>query len=140
MSKKMAGFFIIYGTGIAVPSLLLLTLDPGRHVIVPASAGLVAAVFSIAWGVAATFSERSRAWPVFILIIASVVLLMHTVSLWFEFFGNDARLLTVALLSLSLLLTFGFLVYLLYAERPPSFWTGRNDPSSESRSKSNPFR
>ena len=137
----MAGLLIMYGTGIAVPSLLLfLAVGPGRHVTVPASAGLAAAVFSIGWGVAATFGQRGRAWPVLILIIASVVLLMHSVSLWFEFFGKDARLQTTALVSVSFLLTFGFLVYLLYAERPPFSWTGRNDPSSGSRSKSNPFR
>jgi hypothetical protein len=141
MSKKMAGFLIMYGAGIAVPSLLLLLAEgPGRHVTIPASAGLAAAVFSISWGVAATFGQRGRALPVFILIIASVVLLMHTVSLWFGFFGKDARLQTTALVSESFLLTFGFLVYLLYAERPPFFWTGRNDPSSGSRSQSNPFR
>lgn len=75
----------------------------------------------------------------FILIIASVVLLMHSISLWFEFFGKDARLLTASLVSVSCVLTLGILVYLLYAERSPRFWTGGNDPSSKP-SQSNPFR
>ena len=140
MSKKMAGFLIMYGTGIAVPSLLLLlAVGPGRHVTVPASTGLAAAVFSISWGVAATFGQRGRAWAAFVLIITFVVLLMHSISLWFEFFGEDARLLTVALVSLTCLLTLSFLVYLLCAERPPPFWAGGNDRSSQ-RSQSNPFR
>jgi hypothetical protein len=140
MSKKMAGFLIMYGTGVAVPSLLLLlAVGPGRHVTVPAFAGLAAAVFSISWGVAATFSQQGRAGPTFVLFIASVVLLMHSISLWFEFFGEDARLLTVALVSLSCLLTLSFLVYLLFAERPPPFSAGGNDRSSR-RSQSNPFR
>ena len=89
MSKKMAGFLIMYGTGIAVPSLLLLlAVGPGRHVTVPASTGLAAAVFSISWGVAATFGQRGRAWAAFVLIITFVVLLMHSISLWFEFMAR----------------------------------------------------
>ncbi len=137
----MAGLLIVYGTGVAVPSLLLLlAVGPGRHVTVTAFAGLAAAVFSIGWGVSATFGQRGRAWPAFVLILTSVVLFIQTVSLWFEFFGKDARLLTVALVSLSLLLTLGFLVYLLCTERSPSASTGGNDHSSNRRSESNPFR
>jgi uncharacterized membrane protein len=109
-----------------------LNLDHGRNVIVSASTGLSVAVFSLARGVAGTFSPRARGWPVFALVIATAVFLMYTVNLWWEFFEASTRFLPVALVSVSLLPTFGVLAYLLYAERPPGFWTGRDASSTKS--------
>src|SRR5688500_18406857 len=125
MSRKTASILIIYGAAIAALSLLL-NLNRGPHVTVPASAGFEVALFFLAWGGAGSSPPRARCWPVFALFIATAVFLMYSVNLWWEFFEEGPPFLPVGLISLSLLLTFGVLTYLLYAERPPDFWTGRD--------------
>jgi hypothetical protein len=123
----MASVLIAYGALLAIFSFLLgqNSAQAGTFLIV---AGLAGAVFCAAWGAISVASHRGRAWPVLVLIALTLVYLGATVNVWWESFPKGNRdLLTPVLLSFCFLCTLGVLAYLLYAERPPSFWTGRRE-------------
>lgn len=122
----MAGVLVCYGALLAALSILL-KLDKGYPLHLVAFAGLAAAVLSMGLGIGARTRHHNRTWPVLVLIATAVVFLMQTIHLWWEFFARDVPVFPVLLSSLCLLLTFGVLIYVLYAERPPGYWTGRRE-------------
>jgi uncharacterized membrane protein (UPF0136 family) len=123
----MAIFLIVYAVVLAILSILLERLTETRSVSV--IAGLLGACFCGAWGFASVLVVRGRTWPVLVLIALALIFLAQTVNAWWPV----KDLLPPILLSLCLVLTMAILVYLLYGERDPSFWTGRAAPNAAPR-------
>jgi hypothetical protein len=133
----MATVLIIYAAVLATVSIFLARITDAPRA-VPVVAGLLGASLCGAWGLASMVSHRGRALPVLLLIALSFIFLSQAVNAWWDSRAVE-HLLPRILLSLSFLSTIGILVYVLYAERPASFWTGRagSTPTPPRDSRSN---
>src|SRR5687768_3134259 len=131
MSKKMASVLIGYGALLAIVLVLLKrsSAEAGTFLI---AAGLAGAAFCAAWGGVSLAGHRGRTFPVLVLIALAFSFLAQTFDAWWKLLTTvNGELFAPLLLSLGFLFTLGVLVYLLYAERPASFWTGRGAHDSK---------
>jgi hypothetical protein len=130
MSKKMASIVLGYGLFLTVMGLVVRSVTPeqGKITFITAFAG---GGLLVLCGIAALAGHKRRTWTVLTAIPIIYFFLSQTVLAWMPSTKGAGNTLAAWLITLMLLLTLGFLLYVLHGERSPDFYKGGTGPGDK---------
>jgi hypothetical protein len=122
MSNRMAGVVMVYGIVLALMSFALGRTEPSvskGFLFTMFGSGALCVVLSII-GLA---GYRRRVWIVFVLIATLVPTLGQVIQSWGTSRQASGSILEPSLLTFTLAITIGVLMYLIHGERPAEFYS-----------------